>query len=84
MAKPCAHRQRGRDGSAAAARQTGDIAHDLNNLLLTIGLTLELIEEDRGKSDPSLAPIIASAKQATEEARGLVGRLLALSGQSSS
>jgi len=60
----------------ALGQITGGIAHDFNNLLLAINFNLEsLAEEVPGTA--TTGPLFDGARQAIEQAHGLIGHLLA-------
>ena len=60
----------------AIGQLTGGIAHDFNNLLLAISLNIEALEEEfAAQSDAK--PLIEGAMFATDQARTLIGQLLA-------
>jgi CheY-like chemotaxis protein len=55
------------------------IAHDLNNLLLAIALNVESLARECPET-VSTRPLVDGARQGIEEARALIGQLLALTG----
>jgi len=60
----------------AIGQLTGGIAHDFNNLLLAISLNIESLAEDFADR-PAAKPLIEGAMFATDQARTLIGQLLA-------
>jgi CheY-like chemotaxis protein len=60
----------------ALGQITGGIAHDFNNLLLAINFNLESLAEEVPPT-PSIAPLFEGARQAIEQAHGLIAHLLA-------
>jgi nitrogen-specific signal transduction histidine kinase/CheY-like chemotaxis protein len=60
----------------ALGQITGGIAHDFNNLLLAINFNLESLAEEIPES-ASTGPLFDGARQAIEQAHGLIGHLLA-------
>ena len=66
----------------AVGRLTGGIAHDFNNLLTAILGNIDLaLRRLTGGEDERIARSLSSARQASERAAALVGRLLAFSRQ---
>lgn len=63
---------------AALERMAGDIAHDLNNLLMVVGASLDMLERGR---DPERR--IAAIRAAVDRGEALTERLLAFSGRHS-
>jgi signal transduction histidine kinase/ActR/RegA family two-component response regulator len=64
----------------ALAQLSGGVAHDVNNLLLPIGLALEILGEGRGPGDDA-HPALARAQHAVVQAKALTARLLAFARQ---
>jgi signal transduction histidine kinase/CheY-like chemotaxis protein len=62
----------------ALGQITGGMAHDFNNLLLAINFNLEALAEQVPAS-PTTEPLFERARQAIDEAQGLIGHLLAFS-----
>jgi nitrogen-specific signal transduction histidine kinase/CheY-like chemotaxis protein len=60
----------------ALGQITGGIAHDFNNLLLAINFNLESLAEEVPDSART-QPLFDGARQAIEQAHGLIGHLLA-------
>jgi nitrogen-specific signal transduction histidine kinase/CheY-like chemotaxis protein len=60
----------------ALGQITGGIAHDFNNLLLAINFNIESLAEEIPES-ATTAPLFDGARQAIEQAHGLIGHLLA-------
>ena len=60
----------------ALGQITGGIAHDFNNLLLAINFNLESLAEEVPET-ASTEPLFEGARQAIEQAHGLIGHLLA-------
>jgi nitrogen-specific signal transduction histidine kinase len=60
----------------ALGQITGGIAHDFNNLLMAINFNLESLAEEVPQS-PATEPLFDGARQAIEQAHGLIGHLLA-------
>src|SRR6185437_9380784 len=56
---------------------TGGIAHDLNNLLMAIQGSLELLQRRLPGSDPKVAQLIDNALQGTRRGAALTQRMLA-------
>jgi PAS domain S-box-containing protein len=64
----------------AIGHLTGGVAHDFNNLLTAILGSIELLERQFGRIEPSRAlQLLAGAKRASEQAAALTQRLLAFS-----
>ena len=62
----------------AVGQLTGGFAHDFNNVLLAVGLSLEMIEDEQNiDENSSLHQVLDGAKHATEQARTLIAQLLA-------
>jgi len=55
---------------------TGGLAHDMNNLLMPILSTLDLLDRRYGDSDPKTTRAIDRALQSAERAKTLVSRML--------
>jgi PAS domain S-box-containing protein len=60
----------------AIGQLTGGIAHDFNNLLLAISLNIEALDEEFA-DQADAKPLIEGAMFATDQARTLIGQLLA-------
>ena len=60
----------------ALGQITGGIAHDFNNLLLAINFNLESLAEEV-PATATTDPLFEGARQAIEQAHGLIGHLLA-------
>lgn len=60
----------------AVGRVAGGVAHDVNNLLTTVMMSLDLIEAG-SRFDPAAAAHVAGARQASETGARLVASLLA-------
>jgi PAS domain S-box-containing protein len=60
----------------AIGQLTGGIAHDFNNLLLAISLNIETLDEEFA-DHTGAKPLIEGAMFATDQARTLIGQLLA-------
>lgn len=74
-------RRREIDRQLAIRQITGGLAHNLNNILLAIMGSLEILEDEL-VNRPALRPILDRGLGATERAAVLVSRLLAYSGYS--
>ena len=60
----------------ALGQITGGIAHDFNNLLLAINFNLESLAEEI-PATAATGPLFEGARQAIDQAHGLIGHLLA-------
>jgi CheY-like chemotaxis protein len=60
----------------ALGQITGGIAHDFNNLLLAINFNIESLAEEVPQT-AATAPLFDGARQAIEQAHGMIGHLLA-------
>jgi PAS domain S-box-containing protein len=63
----------------AVGRLTGGIAHDFNNLLQAIGGSIEAVERRLARGGTEVGPLLRGAREATDRAAALTGRLLAFS-----